>query len=92
MVHAEGNVNGWIYWPWKRIPEADSNRFRHLQGIKTTPSWDKVRHYCGSLFGWGKKPSKKVALQGMREFVEAVKMKNLTLDRETLRALDSYKK
>ncbi len=59
--------------------------------INTTPKWDKVRKYISSWFGWGKKPSRKDALEGMEEFLESVKQENLVLDEEMLDALQTDK-
>ena len=88
----DSNVNGWIYWPWKRVPENDVDRYRVLMTIHSTPKWDKVRYFCASLFGLGKKPSREEALEGMAEFIEAMKIENNTLDYKTMQVLNSYKK
>ena len=82
-------VNGWIFWPWKRVSESDSRRFRyrHLMEIESTPRWDRVRGYCSSLFGLGRKPSRAETLGGMQEFLEASRAENLILDPPMLEAL-----
>lgn len=86
----ENHINGWIFWPWKRVSEWNVKRYRNLMEIKSTQSWDKVRTYCGSLFGWGQKPSREETLKGMKEFVEAIKTENLVLDKGTLKVLDRH--
>jgi hypothetical protein len=46
------HVNGWIYRPWKRVPETDwrRERFGHLKEIESTEAWDTVRNRLGSIF------------------------------------------
>ena len=49
------HVNGWIYWPWKRVSETDwrRERFAHLMDIEPTEDWDTVRKYVASIFARG---------------------------------------
>ncbi len=72
------NVSGWVFWPWKRVPEA-GDRYRHLMGIKTTPRWDSVRHWVAGVW-FAPRPSREDTLQGMGEFIEAVAADNLVAD------------
>ena len=71
--------SGWIFWPWKRVPSNNIDRYRHLHEIESTPNWDKLRKYIGFL---GKKPSRSEAIQGMNEFVEAMKIENCIVNKE----------
>lgn len=55
------NVSGWVFWPWKRVPEA-GKRYRILMGIKSTPKWDAVRKWIAGGFGSPPRPSREDAL------------------------------
>lgn len=84
------NVSGWIFWPWKSLSE-NSDRFRNLADIKQTPKWDAVRKWIADPTGlFGKKPSRADALQGMQEFLEAMQVRNLVIDKEMKKILTAY--
>ena len=74
------NVSGWVFWPWKRVPEA-GNRYRHLMGIQSTPKWDAVRHWMAGAW-LAPQPGREDALAGFQEFLEAIQADNLRLDAE----------
>ena len=74
------NISGWVFWPWKRVPEA-GKRYRHLMGIESTPKWDAVRHWVAGAW-WVPKPSRKDALKGMQEFIDASNANALRVDPE----------
>lgn len=82
------NVSGWVFWPWKRVPE-DGKRFRHLMGIASTQKWDAVRHWVAGAW-WVPKPSRKDALKGMQEFIEASKADALRVDPEMQRIVTGF--
>jgi hypothetical protein len=77
--------SGWIFWPWKRVPSNNVERYRHLYEIKMSPHWDKVRKYIGFL---GKRPTKKEASKGLDELIEAMKIENCLMDKEIISILN----
>ena len=87
------HVNGWIYWPWKRVPETgwQRERFAHLMEIESTQAWDTVRKHLGSIFGWKKIP-KELARRGLAEFIEASKAENLVADERMVTALQGWQR
>ena len=88
----DNHVNGWIYWPWKRVSENDwrRKRFGHLMEIDSTEAWDTVRKHLGSIFGLKKIP-KELARQALADFLEASKAENLIADEKMVAALQSWK-
>lgn len=86
------HVNGWTFWPWKRVPE-DSwarNRFRHLMEISSTKDWDIVRKYLASIFG-AKKIEPEVARRALSDFIEAMKAENLVAEEVMVEVLQSWR-
>ncbi len=70
-------VSGWSFWPWKMV----QGKYPGLQMIQEPQSWAKVMDWLTALIPPPRmKPSREEALAGMREFVEAVKIQNCTLD------------
>lgn len=86
------HVNGWIYWPWKRVSENGwaRERFRHLMEIESTEAWDTVRKHLGSFLGLKKTPEE-LALKALGDFIEASKAENLIADEKMVAALQSWK-
>ena len=76
----ELQISGWIFWPWKRVPEA-GNRYRHLMAIESTPKWDAVRNWIAGVW-FAPKPSREAALEGMAEFIQAIAPERLVEDQE----------
>jgi hypothetical protein len=68
-------INGWAFWTWKKAP----SKFPGLVTIKVPGSWKPVMASVASLFG-GNMPDKIHVRAGMREFVEAVKLKHCDYD------------
>ena len=87
------NVSGWIFWPWKRVPESGwaRNRFRTLMEIESSEDWDTVRKHLASIFGW-EKISKDVARRALADFLEASKAENLVVDERRATALLSRRR
>ncbi len=79
----EFNVSGWVFWPWKRVPES-GKRYRHLMEISSTPRWDAVRHWIAGAW-FAPKPKREDALRGMREFIEALRADRLIADPEMVK-------
>lgn len=84
------NISGWVFWPWKRVPES-GKRYRVLMGIKSSAKWDLVRNWVAGAFGLPPKPSREDALEGMREFIEMMKADNLTVDLEMQKIITGFK-
>jgi hypothetical protein len=86
------HVNGWIFWPWKRVPESAwaQNRFRALATISSTREWDVVRKFLGSLFGMKKIP-RDLAQRALGDFLEASAAKNLVVDERMVEVLQSWR-
>ncbi|MBZ0111574.1 MAG: hypothetical protein K8J08_03865 [Thermoanaerobaculia bacterium] len=84
------HVNGWIFWPWKRIPEAGwaAARFQDLMEIRSTKDWDTVRKFLGSIFGLKEIP-RDVALRGLADFLEASQVEKLVANPEMLEVLQN---
>ena len=83
------NVSGWVFWPWKRVPES-GKRYRVLMSINSTKKWDSVRNWIA--VPWlAPKPSKQAALEGMREFLVATQAKNLIMDTEMKNIITGFK-
>ncbi|MBZ0111133.1 MAG: cellulase family glycosylhydrolase [Thermoanaerobaculia bacterium] len=87
----KNHVNGWIYWPWKRVSENDwrRERFGHLMEIESTESWDTVRKHIGSIFGLKKTPEA-IARRALAEFLEASKAGNLVADERMVAVLKGW--
>ncbi len=83
------NVSGWIFWPWKRVPEP-GKRYRHLMEIKSTPKWDMVRNWVAGVI-FAPKPSRQDALEGMRGFIEAIITEKLIVDEDMKNVLTAFK-
>ncbi len=81
-------VSGWVFWPWKRVPET-GKRYRHLMEIKSSEKWDAVRKWMAGAW-FVAKPSRQDALAGMQEFVENMKADQLVLDAEMGQIVGKY--
>jgi hypothetical protein len=86
------HVNGWIYWPWKRVSETDwrRERFQHLMEIESTEAWDTVRKHLGSFFGLKKIPQE-LASRALADFIEAARADSLIAHEEMVAVLRSWK-
>lgn len=69
-------VSGWIFWPWKRVPD-DVESYRGLYYVNAGTNWDKV---CKFIDGTGPQPSASEAESGLAEFIEASRIQNCELD------------
>ena len=86
--------DGWFLWTWKStrppgkewhgIP-ADELKLG-ITLIQPPASWQRVINWI-SKKGTAEKPTRKEVLQGMKDFIEAVKVQNTEEDRELLNAL-----
>ena len=86
----EYNVSGWVYWPWKRVPEV-GHRYRHLMAIESPPAWDLVRNWVAGVW-FAPKPSRKQAIEGMQALVEASQASNIKRDSEMEAVLTRFRK
>jgi hypothetical protein len=75
-------INGWVYWTWKKAP----TRFPGVVVVKIPRDWEIVMDSVGSLLG-GKMPDAATVSRGFEEFVEAVKVKNCDYDERMEKAL-----
>lgn len=75
---------GWIYWPWKRIPASNTERYAQLYGIKSSENWNTVKKYIAFK---GNKPDRNTSLKGLQELLEAISFENCTLNDEMGAAL-----
>ncbi len=72
---------GWCFWTWKKT----SGRFPALDAIETPASWQVVMDWLNSPSKT--KPTRQLALTGMNDFVQAVRLENTHLDQKMYRAL-----
>ena len=86
------HVNGWIFWPWKRVPESSwaRERFRHLMEIRSSKDWDTVRKFLASPFGLKKIPLD-VVHRAFTDFIEACRAENLIADEDMVAVLQSWR-
>jgi hypothetical protein len=75
-------INGWSFWTWKKAP----NKFPGLVTITVPGSWEPVMASVASLFGRNMPDQAKVRA-GMRDFIEAVKLKNCDYDQRMEKSL-----
>ena len=75
------HVNGWIFWPWKRVSE-NSERFRDLAAIRPSEEWKQLALSIADLFGPNKKITQEMAIKAMNGFIESLKGENLVIDGE----------
>jgi len=68
-------INGWAFWTWKKAP----TMFPGLVTIKVPKDWQTVIAWIGSLFG-GQRPDPATVRTGIKDFIEAVKVKNCDYD------------
>lgn len=71
-------VSGWIFWPWKRVPD-DAGSYRGLYYIDADPNWDKVSKF---IAGTGSQPTPSEAESGLTAFIAASRIENCALDAE----------
>jgi endoglucanase len=77
-------ISGWTYWPWKMAP----GKYPGLVMIHETENWSKVIGWTALLLPRPLlKPRPEQALAGMREFAEAVKFQNCSVDEQMKAAL-----
>ncbi|MFD0837286.1 glycoside hydrolase family 5 protein [Mariniflexile aquimaris] len=87
----QNQVNGWIFWPWKRVSE-NNERYRHLAEISKNEDWKKVTEGIAALFGPSKDITPEIATRAMAKFIESSKAENLILDQEISVILKKYLK
>lgn len=75
-------INGWAYWIWKKAP----TKFPGLVTIKVPKTWETVMDWLSSVFGGGQ-PSPATIRAGMKDFLEAMKVRNCDYDERMERAL-----
>lgn len=68
--------SGWAFWTWKKAP----NRTPALDLIAEPASWKKLADWIEHPL-LNRKPSKPEAQQALREFLEAVRFQNTTVNR-----------
>ena len=88
----ENHVSGWIFWPWKRVPEADAERWRGLMDIPSTAAWDLVRLDVAFSIDPPNPAVVDVAQQGMDEFLESMRAEALVVDQEMADVLTQFKR
>ncbi len=74
------HVNGWIYWPWKRVSGGWEDRWRLLMGIQSTSDWDLIGQFIANPFEAEATLTRAQVLKGMDEFIVAIRAENLVLD------------
>jgi hypothetical protein len=89
-VNSDNHVSGWIFWPWKRVPEADATRWRGLMDIPSTPAWDLVRMDVAFAIAPPNPAVVTAAQQGMDEFLESMKAEALVVDQEMAGVLTAF--
>ena len=75
-------INGWSFWTWKKAP----NKFPGLVTITVPGTWEPVMASVASLFGHNMPDQAKVRA-GIRDFIEAVKLKNCDYDQRMEKSL-----
>jgi hypothetical protein len=88
----DNHVSGWIFWPWKRVPENPSERWRGLMGIHTTADWDAIRLFVANPFETEETISRDAALNGMADFLAAIQAEELELDQEMGAIISNFEK
>jgi len=83
-------VSGWIYWPWKKVTEGYSERWRHLAAIPSTSAWDAVRLNISFPLNEEHLLDRESAIKGMADFTTAIKAENLIIDQEIAETLGKY--
>ena len=63
---------GWAFWTWKKAP----NRYPYLLGIRTTDRWDAVMRWIEQPNWPNPQPTQAEALQGMDDFLAAIRFEN----------------
>ncbi len=92
----KNQVNGWIFWPWKRIPARNPRGYRHLVEVKPPRNWVKLAKKLKPPV-WKRNPfrrkmSKQQVLRGMEDFLDAMRIENTRTDREIAKILTAFKK
>ncbi len=82
-------VNGWIFWPWKRVAE-NGDRYRILAEIRPTEDWKQVAQQIAAIFISTKGITNEMAKKAMEEFIESSKAENLVIDQEMKQLLTKY--
>lgn len=72
-------VSGWIFWPWKRIPADNSEKYRHLWSFQPGSNWQKLSDY---IAGNGNKPTAQEGEIALIEFMNACKLASCSKDTE----------
>ncbi len=83
-------VNGWIFWPWKKVTEGYSERWRHLAAIPSTPAWDAVRFSISFPLNEENLLDREITLKGMADFTATINAENLVIDQQMVDTLTKY--
>lgn len=75
-------INGWAYWTWKRAATQSPD----LAVIKIPKDWAADMTWIGGFFA-GKRPESAAMQAGIREFLDAVDLKNCDYDTRMEKAL-----
>jgi endoglucanase len=75
-------LNGWVYWTWKKAP----TKYPGLVVIRVPEDWQTVMTWVGSLLG-SQPPQPATIRAGMKEFIEAMKLKSCDYDKRMAKAL-----
>ncbi|MCB1138389.1 MAG: cellulase family glycosylhydrolase [Leptospiraceae bacterium] len=80
-----GPGQGWTFWPYKRVPSAMQDNFRHLVEIKTGEDWEMVDR----SLKWPRAMSgeKEKVARALLAFLDASRAEKLVVDQEILGAL-----
>lgn len=78
----KNGVRGWIFWPWKAVPDFGKpmDRFRGLNSIERRDKFGYLATWIA--FPGLPKPSSKDALEGLDQFLEASRAAKLQVDSE----------
>ncbi len=90
----QNGVNGWIFWPWKRIPGKNSRRYRHLVEVQPPRRWvniaKRMKRPAWRRNPFGRKMSQQEVLRGMEEFLDAMRIENTRTDRKIAKILTDF--
>lgn len=86
----DNHVNGWIYWPWKKVSGGWEDRWTLLMGIQSTPDWDLTGLFIANPFETEVTLTREQALNGMEEFLTAIRAENLVVDEGMKEVLTSF--
>lgn len=85
------HVNGWIYWPWKKVSGGWEDRWGYLMGIQSIPEWDMIGLYIANPLEAEATLTRDQVLKGMDDFIVAIRAENLVLDEGMKEVLTSIR-